>query len=121
MTIETCIKYLDYVANECDRHLRDGRVTDDELINLSVEIQRFKEQCITSDLPEEIRSKIAGITMKYTVEKVERSTWFIFVAFATFGVWAGIINHRQQSKRKETLKQIQFDASRLASHLRMNY
>ena len=31
MDLTTTIKYLEFVSAECERHLEDGRVTDDEL------------------------------------------------------------------------------------------
>ena len=54
MEIETCIKYLDFVSHECKRHLKGGRITDDELVNLIVEVQRFKEKCLKSQLPDQL-------------------------------------------------------------------
>lgn len=121
MEIETCIKYLDFVSNECSRHLNDGSVTDDELINLIIELQRFKEKCIESDIAKEIKSKISDLKLNYTIKGVERSAWYLIAAFATFGSWAMFIHMRQQSKRKQTLNEIKFDTSRLASFIRINY
>ncbi|MBL1279353.1 MAG: hypothetical protein COA33_003735 [Fluviicola sp.] len=121
MNIETCIKYLDYVSHECTRHLNDGRVTDDELVNLIIDVQRFKEKCMGSDLPHEIKSKISDIEMNYSIKRVERGTWYLLAAFASFGSWALIIYMRQQSKRKQALNEIKFDTSRLSSFIRLNY
>ncbi|MCR9173504.1 MAG: hypothetical protein NXI10_13470 [bacterium] len=121
MTLETCIKYLDFVANECTRYLNDRRVTDDELISLVIEMQRFQEKCLASDLPEEIKEKIAEIKLNYSIKKVERSTKYLIVAFITFGSWALLLYYRQQAKRKQILNEIKFDTSRLASSIRMNY
>lgn len=121
MDIEICIKYLDFVSNECNKHLKDGNVTDDELINLIIEIQRFKEKCLDSELPQEIKSKLSEVNIHYTIKKVERSTWFLFAAFVTFGSWAILMYWRQQAKRKQVLNDIKFDTSRLSSSLRINY
>src|SRR5690606_13888309 len=119
--IETCIKYLDYVAEECERHLKDGKVTDDELVNFIIELERFKEQCLNSQLPEEIKSKISELHISYTIKGVERGTWYLIAAFATLGSWAILIHMRQQSKRKQILNEIKFDTSRLSSFIRLNY
>ena len=121
MDIETCIKYLDYVSQECHRHLKDGRVTDDELINLIIGLQLFKEKCTDSQLPFEVKSKISDIEMNYTIKGVERGTWYLIAAFSTLGSWAILIHLRQQSKRKQTFKEIQFDTSRLSSFIRINH
>lgn len=121
MEIETCIKYLDYVSQECSRRLNNGRVTDDELVNFIVELERFKQQCFDSQLPDELKSKISDLRMTYTIKSVERGTWFLIAAFATFGTWAILMHARQQSKRKQILNEIKFDTARLSSFVRLNY
>lgn len=121
MDVETCIKYLDFVSTECERHLRDGEVTDDELINLIIEFQRFQNKTMLSELPEEIRSKISDIKLDYTIKGVERGNLYFVAAFLSFGAWASIISMRKQAKRKETLELLKFDTSRLASFIRLNY
>ncbi|PHR42443.1 MAG: hypothetical protein COA32_17490 [Fluviicola sp.] len=121
MDIQTCIKYLDFVSQECERYLRDGRVSDEELINLIIEMKRFKEKSENSNLPTELKSKISDLKLDYTVQRVERGSWYILAAFASFGAWSVLIHFRQQSKRKQTLSEISFDASRLSSFIRFNY
>ncbi len=121
MDIEGCIKYLDYVSNECNRRLNRGRVTDDELINFIIELERFKGKCLISQLPEELKVKIDELKMNYTVKGVERGAWYLIAAAATFGSWALLIHFRQQSQRKKLLNEIQFDTSRLSSFIRLNY
>jgi len=41
MDVLTCMKYLNFIAAECDRHLADGEVTDNELLELKIELSRF--------------------------------------------------------------------------------
>jgi len=117
MDIETCIKYLEFVNTECDRHLKDGNVSDDELISLIVEFERFQESVEKSELPEIVKSQVADIKLKYSAKGVERGSWFSAAYRTTFGSFLS----RKQSKRKEALKAIKYDVSRLASHLKMNY
>jgi hypothetical protein len=121
MDIKTCISYLDFVVAECDRHLRNKQVTDDELVNLIIEFQRFQVQINESALPEGIKRKIAEIKLNYSIKAVERSSWFLMVAVLTFGSWAIILNMRRQAKRKEALNLLKFDATRLSSFIRFNY
>ncbi len=122
MDINTCIKYLDFVSEECNRHSKDGRLSDDELVNFIIELDRFKEKCrISSQLPSELRQKIEELNINYTIKGVERGAWYLIAAFATFGSWAGVIHMRQQSKRKQILDEIKFDTSRLSSFIRLNY
>lgn len=121
MDVNTCIKYLDFVSRECERYLMDRRVTDEELISLIVELERFKEKCRTSKLPNELKSNILDLKIDYTEKGVERSSWYTLAAFATFGAWTLLIHYRQQRKRKQTLSDIRFDTSRLSSHVKLNY
>lgn len=121
MNTQTCIKYLDYVSLECDKRLKDGQVSDDELVNLIVEFQRFQEKIQQSELPDEIKEKVLAIKLNYSMKGVARSQWFLIAAFLSFGSWAIIMHFRKQSKRKQALNLLKFDASRLASFLRLNY
>jgi len=121
MDIETCIKYLNYVSEECDRHMRNGQVTDEELKHLIIELQRFKDKSAESSMPDEIKSKISDIELKYTLKGVERGYWGLALAIITFGAWAIFLHMRKQANRKHTLKLIKFDTSRLSSFIKMNY
>lgn len=121
MDVNTCIKYLDFVSSECERYSRDRRVTDDELISLIVELERFKEKCRISDLPKDIKSRILDLKLNYTVKGVERSGWYTLAAFASFGSWSLLAHYKQQKKRARTLNEIRFDTSRLSSYVKLNY
>lgn len=121
MSTETCINYLDFVSHECDKHLRDNQVTDDELVNLIIEFQRFQEKTMQSELPEEIKNKISEIKLDYSIKGVERGNWYLMVAFLTFGSWAIFIHMKKQTKRKQALNLLKFDASRLSSFIKFNY
>lgn len=121
MELETCIKYLNFVSHECERHLRDGQVSDEELIQLIIEFQRFQDKTRNSQLPDEIKVKISDIKLNYTLKGVERGNWYFIAALLTFGAWAGLISLRKQSKRKRTLNDLKFDTSRLSSFIRLNY
>ena len=121
MNIETCINYLEYVSRECDKHLKDNQVTDDELVNLIIEFERFQDQTRKSELPEEIKNKILEIKLNYSIKGVERGNWYLMAAFLTFGSWAIFIHMRKQSNRKQALNLLKFDSSRLSSFIKFNY
>lgn len=121
MDTETCINYLDYVSNECEKYLKDGQITDDELVNLIIEFQRFQEKINQSELPEEIKSNVSEIKLGYSIKEVERGDWYLMIAFLTFGSWAIFIHLRKQSKRKQALNLLKFDVSRLSSFIKFNY
>lgn len=121
MDIATSIKYLDYVSQECERLLRDGQVTDEELLHLIVEFERFQNQIRESELPDELKSKVSAIKLNYTFKEVERGKWSMALGFLTLGAWAIIIHMRKQSNRKQTLNDLKFDTSRLSSFVTLNY
>ena len=121
MDLETCMKYLNFVSEECDRHLSDGKVTDEELLQLIIEFQRFQDNARESVLPDVIKTKIAEIQLKYTRHGVERSSMDLFLGFITLGIYAVLISMRKQVRRKQTLNALKFDSSRVASFIQLQY
>lgn len=121
MDINTCKKYLDFIALECERYLKSGQITDDKLIQLIVEYKRFVSQVETSSLDDEIKNKLKELSFDYTIRKVNRGTNFLILAFLTFGTWALVLHYKKQSKRKNILKLMIFDARSISSWLTLNY
>ncbi|MBD79615.1 MAG: hypothetical protein CL840_11915 [Crocinitomicaceae bacterium] len=121
MELDTCFKYLEFVHAECERHLADGVVEDDELFQLIIEFNRFQEHIKRSDLPEELKSKIAKVEFNYTRKKVKRNAVYMLLAFVTVGTWAYVAMLRQQRNRIRTLEDIKHDMNSLSMHMRMNY
>ncbi len=121
MDINTCIKYLDFVSQECDRHQKDGQISDDSLSQLIIEFQRFQVKVEKSELPENIKKQVSEIELKYTLGGVARGNTYLLIVIFTFGIWAGLISARKQAKRKEVLNELKFDTSRLSSFIQMNY
>ena len=121
MDLETCIKYLDFIGNECDRHLEDGKVTNEELTEMVIEFSRFQDRCRDSDLPDDLKEKIAALKLDYTISNIERSYWLFFAIFITLGVWAGIYWYRRQRRRKRSLYDIKGHVSGMSVDIKMNY
>lgn len=90
-------------------------------MHLIIELQRFKDKSSESALPDEIKSRISDIKLNHTLKGVERGYWGLALAVITFGSWAIFIYWRKQANRKHTLKEIQFDTSRLCSYVKMNH
>jgi hypothetical protein len=121
MNIETCQKYLTFVASEADRYLRSGSASDDHVIRMTAELNKFKKDCAESDLPQNLKSEISQMHFDYDSAKVNRSLWILVACFLTFGIWAIIIYSQNQSMRKERLEQIKYQANALAMKIKMNY
>jgi len=120
MDITTCIQYLTFVANECDRILRDGNLSDEELNDLILEFRGFQEKVKASNLDDGIKSKVAAIQFSYSIKSVNRNQWIVLAVLVTFGSWWFLMNYRQQQKRKEAIKLLRFDVSCLAGELKWN-
>lgn len=121
MDVETCIKYLNFVSSECQKHLGDKGVTDDELTSLIVELQRFKESCLNSELPEEVKTKVSAIRINVNLKQAERGTWYAIIDRFTFGVFTIFNSSRHPSQRKKILDDIRYDTASLASSIRLHY
>ncbi|MGB5693087.1 MAG: hypothetical protein WBM43_10820 [Flavobacteriaceae bacterium] len=121
MDIETCKKYIRFVHKECEKHLEDGKVMDDELYKLIIEFTRFKEKVSESELPDELKDKISSVDFKYTRKGVNRSRGYLILAVITLGIWALIIWMLRQQRRNRTLENIKHDMNSLGMWIDMHY
>ncbi len=121
MNKETCIKYLDFVNKECDRFLEDGRVTDDELNQLIIEFQRFQQGVSESELPEDIKNRIAGLTVDYSRAQIERGYWYMFAVLLSLGLMVIFLAYWRQYKRKRALVNLKSEVSSALMFIKMNY
>ena len=121
MDIETCKKYLRFVHKECEKHLEDGKVTDDELYKLIIEFSRFKEKVDESDLPDPLKEKVSSVDFSYTRKGVNRSRGYLILAVITLGIWALIIWMFKQQRRNRTLENIKHDMNSLGMWIDMHY
>lgn len=121
MNIETCKKYLGFVYRECDRFLKDGRVTDDELNKLIIEFHRFLDQVAESSLPSEIKDKIADLQIAYPRTQIIRGYGYMFSVTLTLGLWALISANLRQRKRKRVLENLKSDTADTLILIKRNY
>ena len=121
MDIQTCTKYTEFLTNECNKKLQDGKITCEELIELSNAIKRFKEKVKESDIPTDLKNKISEIDFEYSSKKEARKEKIIFVAILTFGIGAYLYNYRQYSKRKNAVLELKSKISPLPTFIKMNY
>ncbi|MBT8183065.1 MAG: hypothetical protein KJO53_15910 [Eudoraea sp.] len=121
MNIETCKKYLGFVYRECDRFLKDGRVTDEELNKLIIEFHRFLDQVAESSLPSEIKDKIANLQLAYPRTQITRGYGYMFSVAFTLGIWALISANLRQRKRKRVLENLKSDTADTLILIKRNY
>ena len=121
MNIETCKKYLGFVYRECDRFLKDGRITDDELNKLIIEFHRFLDQVAESNLPVEIKDKIADLQITYPRNQITRGYGYMFSVAFTLGLWALISANQRQRKRRRVLENLKADTADTLVVIKRNY
>lgn len=119
MDIETTKKFLAFITIECDRHLRDGNVSDDELNQLFIELQRFQNKVENSSIPPGLKAEILDLEFNYDSKNVRRGALLIIITIFTFGAWGFILEMRQQSKRIQTLEDLKQSTSSLGFKINM--
>lgn len=121
MDIQTCDKYLKFIYAECERHLKDGVVTDDELHQLIAEFSRFQENICGSELPEILKSKLENIHFEYNRSNINKGFSYYLFSVLTIGAWAIITWLNQQNNRVQTLKTIQHDTEAMSRYINLNH
>ncbi|MFQ3305036.1 MAG: hypothetical protein ACI9JT_000662 [Polaribacter sp.] len=81
MKEETLIKYLEFLKIESKRHQNDTIITDDELNQLKIEIQKFIVEVHASLLSKEIKNEIKNIDFNLHEENHHKSKykWLNFI------------------------------------------
>ena len=119
--METIHKYLKYISNECDRHLRDKEVSYDEINQLSIELERFINMINESELPKETKSQINKLSFK-TDNKDIRKSWFkslINSLLLNDESPTNISYYNIQKNRTKDIKKLKNDVSNLSLKLKM--
>jgi hypothetical protein len=116
MNIETCYKYFEFLNNECDRYLKDRHISEEEISQMKIELDRFLEKANGSDLPIEIKDKIADLKLDYVFSPNRESRSFLVLLM--FGRSAQRIRERKLKIKVEEFKN---QISGLPIFIRMNY
>jgi hypothetical protein len=120
LDVDTYHKYLVFLANEVTRVIQAG-AGDDDVVRLTAEFNAFKQRCLESDLPEEIRSHIGKIHVNYTSRAVGRSTWLIIGGIMTVGIAALVLYSIRKRERKDLLRDLKTHLEALAMRTKMRY
>lgn len=120
MDLLKCEKYMSYVITEIDRRINDKTFDDNSLLQLTLELDKLKENVENSDLPQNIKSSIKTIESKYSVKKMERKSLLTFAYILTFGSYYYIYQMRENSKRKKYLMDLRHDSNAILYQIRTN-
>ena len=96
-------------------------MSDDEVIRICVELNKFKKECSSSNLPEKLKSEINSMDFNYSAKQVERNTLLLLGGILTLGLWSILIHMKRQSKRKSKLEEIREISNSLAMGIKLNY
>lgn len=113
MNIEKCYKYFVFLNTECDRYLEDNKIEEDEINQLKIEIERFKNEANNSDLPLPIKNKIAELKLDY--EFNYNREYLVLLGRLNFG------KHRRQKKIKKMVEELKCQIGGMPFFLKMNY
>ena len=113
MNIGTCYKYFVFLNTECDRYLEDNQITDEEMHNLKIELDKFIERAKNSNLPVEIKDKIDSVKIDY--EYKARREYGPLLARFNFGSRR---RHYIQTKQVDELK---YQIKGIPHFIKMNF
>ena len=113
MNIETCYKYFEFLNKECDRYLRDGKIEEDEIHQLKIELDRFIQETKASDLPHELIDKINALNLDFDYnpnnEKLELLGRF------------NLGKHKRERNMKKMVEDFKFQIQGLPMFIKMNF
>lgn len=113
MNIETCYKYVVYLNSECDRYLNNHIIEEDEIHQLKIELDKIQQVANTSDLPWEIKSKIAALKLDYSFN--DNREYLVLLGSWNFG------KHRRKRKLKKKIEAFKSQIHDLQQFIQLNY
>lgn len=58
-------KYFLFLNTQCNRYLKGGEITDEEMHHLKIEFDTFISEAINSDLPIQLKNKIDELELNF--------------------------------------------------------
>lgn len=113
MNIETCYKYFEFLNFECDRYLEDSKIEEDEIHQLKIELDKFLKEANNSDLPLEIKTKIADLKLDYYFNENREYLELL-------GRW-NLGKRKRQRKLKKMVEAFKYQINGLPMFIKMNY
>lgn len=113
MNIETCYKYFEFLNIECDRYLKDGKIEEDEIHQLKIELDKFLKEVNKSDLPLEIKTKIADLKLDYNFNSNREYLELL-------DRW-NLGKYRRQRKLNKMVEDFKYQIKGLPMFIKMNY
>jgi hypothetical protein len=113
MNIETCYTYFEFLNTECDRYLKDHRIEEDEIHQLKIELDKFVAAARNSELPVELKAKIADLKLDY--EFNAHREYLELLGRFNFG------KHRRQRKINTSVKDFKQQIVGMPMYIKLNF
>lgn len=84
-----------------------------------MELDRFKQQVFSSDLPQELLDKSVAQDFIFTIKKHREK--MALVGYTTFGMWHTFYKMRKQNQMKLALLDLKNQVSEVPTFIKMNY
>ncbi|HEY0029111.1 MAG TPA: hypothetical protein VGC65_00020 [Bacteroidia bacterium] len=121
MNEELCYKYLNFIVVEVERYMVDNKITDDELIQFSIEIGNFKEKVVQSNMPLELKTKVATLSYTYSAKQLKTAARKSLFQSIITGMWSETLQHESADNRIEDLAILKSQANSMMLYMKMNY
>lgn len=113
MNIETCYNYVEFLNIECDRYLKNRTIEEDEIHQLKIELDKFLQEVGNSELPWEIKTKIADLKLDYSFNG--NREYLELLGSWNFG------KHRRRRKLKKMVEDFKHQINGLPMFIKLNY
>lgn len=113
MDIQTCYKYIVFLNTECERYLEDDEITDEELLDLKIEFDKFIKEVEVSDLPSELKNKITELSLSFKFKT--NSQYTDLLGRLIFGT------SRRRLRQKKQVEEFHHQIKALPMFIKMNY
>lgn len=121
MDITTCIKYFEFLNNECERLLKTDDLTKDYLENLNIEVINFKMKATESQLPSELITRIKEIDFQFSYKTAKKGNWTLILKIITIGGYGLAEQKMQEAHFKSQLNNLKAQVSGAPMWIKMKF
>ncbi len=112
MNLKKCTDYLNFLIQECDRHLYDNQVSEDEVQQLKIALQRFQGTVKESELPSDVKKDLLDLRLDFTLPANKDAKYL-------FGLFSKVRNYRWEEKKNFALESLKAKLSHLVVKLKL--
>ncbi len=120
MDEQLLIKYLDFLCKEVEKYQADKSLSGNHIDSLNIELFRFKDKVVESDLPEQWQKKV--VEFQIPESAVTKKGILFSVLFIIFGGIGGFASYRkQQEEMRQNLGKFKVDLQNLKMRIQSSF